>query len=425
MSDLRPVLERLRTDLVPPTDPAAGFRSLDALRRRRSIRRRVAAGCVACVVAVAGVGAVAMAFRGDPPRERTPAAVGWSSFDRGWTELPMNGMTGSAWAWTGSELIVWGGSPNGSPEPSPSGARFDPATSTWQPIPDAPQGGMDAEAVWTGTEILFWGGWAAEGERLDGLAFDPASNLWRRIPEAPLRAGATAVTVWTGTEMIVWGGGEQDAIRTHEGAAYDPASDSWRKLARAPIGLNLADGVWTGSEMVVFGSLLDRRNYASTKTAIGARYDPASDNWTELPPSDLSPQATALGLLGDELVAYDYGVRSQTFELSIGRWTEPTKMPLRSGECYPDIAVLPDLAFAFYCGQAATLVPGGDWQPTSGGMLDATYEVDGNSYQLYRFATTVQVDDGIVFAVEGITQEGGQVCYGCPGAPRALWLWRP
>lgn len=36
-------------------------------------------------------------------------------------------------------------------------------------------------------------------------------------------------------------------------------------------------------------------------------------------------------------------------------------------------------------------------------MLDETYEVDGNTYQLYRFAKTVPVGDGIVFAVEGIT----------------------
>lgn len=59
-------------------------------------------------------------------------------------------------------------------------------------------------------------------------------------------------------------------------------------------------------------------------------------------------------------------------------------------------------------------------------MLDETYEVDGNTYQLYRFAKTVPVGDGIVFALEGITtSDTGEVCDGCPGAPRAVWLRRP
>lgn len=49
-------------------------------------------------------------------------------------------------------------------------------------------------------------------------------------------------------------------------------------------------------------------------------------------------------------------------------------------------------------------------------MLDETYEVDGNTYQLYRFAKIVPVGDGIVFALEGITtSDTGGVCDGCRG----------
>jgi hypothetical protein len=67
-------------------------------------------------------------------------------------------------------------------------------------------------------------------------------------------------------------------------------------------------------------------------------------------------------------------------------------------------------------------VTGVDWAAG----LDETYEVDGNTYQLYRFAKIVPVGEGIVLAVEGITtSDTGEVCYGCPGAPRAVWLWRP
>jgi hypothetical protein len=427
MSEFRPVLERLREDLVPPTDPIKGFESLHSLRRRRSLRRRIAAAGLAGVVALAGFGALVVAFSGDPRVDgEQPAAEGWSGYGPGWTQLPGDGLPGSAWAWTGSELVGGGGQEDGAQRPAASGAGFDPTTGTWTPIPDAPEGRTDAHAVWTGREILFWGGWDGEAERMDGLAFDLASGEWRKIPDAPLSAGSTAVSVWTGTEMIVWGGGEPGSVRAQKGAAYDPGTDSWRELPLAPIGLNHADGVWTGHEMVVFGSLLNGQNIASSETAIGARYDPRTDRWKELPPSDLSPQATALGVLGDELVAYDYDVRSQTYNLEGGQWGDTSKMPMSFSECYPDIATLPDVAFAFFCGQAATYAPGQGWKRVMGGMLDETLKVDGDAYQLYRFATIVPVGEGIVFAAEGITTtDRGEVCYGCPGAPRALWLWRP
>lgn len=389
---------------------------------------RIAAALVAATVAVAGLGFAFVALR--------PAAVdvgarpeGWTSYGSGWTRLPATtDLPGSAWVWTGSEIIAWGGQEEDDPWiPSAAGSRFAPTIGAWRPIPDAPEARTDVQAVWTGREVIFWGGWdREETERRDGLRFDPATDEWSMIPPAPLGTGEAAVSVWTGTEMIVWGGGEPGSIRNRQGAAYDPAANTWRELPLAPIGLNLADGVWTGDEMIVFGSLLDGRNIASTQTAVGARYNPKLDRWSELEPSDLSPQATALGFVDGGLLAYDYAVRSQTYDVERGAWSAPSKMPLRASECYPDLAVVQDVAFAFYCGEAAVYRPGGDWRRLAGGMLDETYQVGGDSYQLYRFATIVPVDDGIVFAVEGITtSDTGEVCYGCPGAPRAVWLWRP
>lgn len=58
-------------------------------------------------------------------------------------------------------------------------------------------------------------------------------------------------------------------------------------------------------------------------------------------------------------------------------------------------------------------------------MLDETYEVDGNTYQLYRFATIVPVGEGVMSRGRRDHDVGHwEVCYGCPGAPRAVWLWR-
>jgi N-acetylneuraminic acid mutarotase len=65
--------------------------------------------------------------------------------------------------WTGSEMIVWGGV--GLPEPSfggrlNTGGRYHPATDSWLPttLTDAPTARRDHTAIWTGSEMLIWGG---------------------------------------------------------------------------------------------------------------------------------------------------------------------------------------------------------------------------------------------------------------------------
>ena len=397
-----------------------------------TLPRRVVAGVLAFVIFGAAGAFAWQAFRGEEHPNEQARPAGWSQYSAGWTRLPepsqRESPSGSGWVWTGTELIGWGGSTYNEDSPVlSSGQRFDPSTGAWRPLPEAPEGRSDMQTIWTGDQILFWGGYDDDGSpRMDGLSFDPLTDRWARIPPAPLNH-QVATSVWTGSEMIVWGGGERGSASSRQGAAYDPVAGSWRELAPAPVGLNHADAIWTGREMIVFGSSQDGRNIAETETAVGARYDPASDRWAALPPSDLSPQATAIGLVDGQMIAYDYLVEYQAYDLLRERWDEPAPMPMKFSECYPDLAAADDLLFAFFCGQAATYDGGsGEWTAVNGGMLDATYEVEGRSYSVYRFATLVPVDRGIVFAAQGITTtDSGEVCYGCPGSPTSLWLWRP
>ena len=62
MDDLRPVLERLRDGTEPSSGGTEGFESLNRRRHRRSLRRRIAAGALASVVAVAGFAVLVRAF---------------------------------------------------------------------------------------------------------------------------------------------------------------------------------------------------------------------------------------------------------------------------------------------------------------------------------------------------------------------------
>src|SRR2546423_1466214 len=74
-------------------------------------------------------------------------------------------------------------------------------------ITNAPDGRYSHTAIWTGTEMIVWGGSSATGHVNTGGRYNPASDTWiaTGTTDAPLgREIHTAV--WTGNEMIVWGG---------------------------------------------------------------------------------------------------------------------------------------------------------------------------------------------------------------------------
>jgi hypothetical protein len=279
--------------------------------------------------------------------------------------------------------------------------------------------------VWTGSEALFLFGQDEDHSYDDGFAYDPSAGSWRTIASAPV-SPPVAVAVWTGAEVIVWGGGRGEGETATQGAAYDPTTDTWQRIADAPIGLNLASGVWTGDRLIVFGSLLDNRNRAATDTSVGAIYDPASDSWQEMPPSQLSPQATSAAWAGDRMVAWDYEVHSQEFDPSTGIWTDPIKMPLQFSECYPDSVGVASHVFAWFCGDAALFDAVDGWRRIHGGMLEPTIGNGGASYRLWRFAQLIPAGDVVFFEAEGITiTKSGTPCYGCPGSPTSFWVYRP
>ncbi|MGI8684953.1 MAG: Kelch repeat-containing protein [Acidimicrobiales bacterium] len=163
--------------------------------------------------------------------------------------------------WTGDRMIVWGGFA-GEESPSRSafadGAAYDPGTDSWAALPAAPLAARaEHVAVWTGSSMVIWGGTTnASGLVADGAAYDPAAQSWTVLPPAPpalrpLRMAPTAVVA--GGSVLVWGGnGEGGAV--NDGAAYDVAAGAWRMLPESPL---LPRGghsaVWTGSDMLVWG----------------------------------------------------------------------------------------------------------------------------------------------------------------------------
>lgn len=311
------------------------------------------AACAALLVLAACGG-------GELPREAGPL----DDLPPGWTTLPKPPEVrgGAAMAWTGDAALVWGGYEfpgYGEEILWTGGFVFDGATRDWHPMADSPLAARVRPAsAWTGRELLIWGGTDIRDEHFfgDGAAYDPSADAWRELPPAPI-SGRAPLAVWTGDELLVWGTAVRVDPRPRDGAAYDPATNDWRKIAESPIELTDATAVWTGRELIVFGAALDWGNRAETKTAIAAAYDPETDRWRRLPDSALSPQASTAAWVGDELVAWDYASGTATYSPENDEWRALSDVPLDSGECSPESVAVGDWVLGEYCGLFARYEP--------------------------------------------------------------------
>jgi hypothetical protein len=345
-----------------------------------------------------------------------------AELEPGWTKLPPPPeiREGAALVWAGDELLAWGGcdaSIHESCGRTREGYVFDPATSRWSSMPAAPNPGGYSQGVWIDREAVFFPDPTPNG--VPPVAYEPASQTWRTLPEAPL--DNLRALVWTGAELLAWDGARIEPAG--EAAAYDVASNSWRTLPNPPVQLSDVSAAWTGQETVFFGSLLDARNRAATTTARGVAYSAATNTWRELPHSELSPQASSIAFAGDEIVAWDYEVHSQTYDPALDEWSRPTKMPLDFSECYPSSEAIDDFVFAFFCGRAALFdTSKSSWRAVRGGPFREKVKGLG----LWQTASMASSGDAVYLLMEGITfTRKNEPCYGCPGSPESMWVFRP
>jgi len=215
----------------------------------------------------------------------------------------LNARYGHSAVWTGSEMIIWGGNDRGhypGPAVVSSGRRYDPATDTWITTPisttGAPSTRIEHTAVWTGSEMIIWGGTSGTGysdsynSRGNGARYDPATDTWSAISTTNAPSGRYGHNaVWTGSEMIIYGG--YGIGYYNNGARYNPATDTWSAISSSGGGFGrYASAVWTGSEMIIWGGYDNENNeYINT----GARYDPATDTWTEMSSTNKPNDANA------------------------------------------------------------------------------------------------------------------------------------
>jgi N-acetylneuraminic acid mutarotase len=204
--------------------------------------------------------------------------------DASWAQRQSAPIAGRAYAsavWTGAEMIVWGGFNFGMNSYRRDGARYSPVTSAWTGMSSegAPLGGGGASVAWSGTELIVWGGTNnPTGNLGDGARYNPLTNAWSAMSSvgAPLaRAGASAV--WSGTELIVWGGATPNFLNLGDGARYNPVTNAWSVMSSvgAPSARREASAVWNGTELIIWGGVGD-----SGSLGDGASYNPLTNAWT-------------------------------------------------------------------------------------------------------------------------------------------------
>ena len=207
------------------------------------------------------------------------ATDSWTATSTANAPLPRNSHSA---VWTGSEMIVWGGLGCGNNCWWNTGGRYNPSTDSWTATSttNAPSARWDHRALWTGSEMIVWGGTDQTNYLNTGGRYNPATNSWTPTGLANAPAGRVDHTaVWTGSEMIVWGGVDNSLNDINTGGGYNPSTDNWvpTSLGNAPLPRDSQSAVWTGSEMIIWGGYCAplREDVNS-----GGRYNPADDSWT-------------------------------------------------------------------------------------------------------------------------------------------------
>ena len=214
--------------------------------------------------------------------------------------------------WTGTKVLVWGGSSN---------LTYDPASDRWGTIPASPTttGGLVA---WTGRELIGWGGGCCGDAFDDGVAYAPATGAWHRLAPSPLAGASTPSAPWTGREVIVLVSetgpdGKPWPKRLGRAAAYDPRANTWRRIAPMPASVNGASAVWDGRELLVAGGAA---NYA---------YNPASNTWRRLSPMPSSAPGALAVWTGTRLLLFSprHGL---AYDPASDRWSSLPAAPCRA-----------------------------------------------------------------------------------------------
>jgi hypothetical protein len=208
------------------------------------------------------------------PETRTWRLLPPAPVEGGGFEALSNRRAGAKAVWTGSEVVFWDVETGDGA--SSATLALDPTTGVWRRLDDSPHRPTCCGTwAWTGRElIVFGGGYRQSSTTVEGAALDPAMGRWRRIADAPM-AITLGNALWTGNEVIVVGSqlDNRNVAETPTAITlgYDPATDGWRRLPDAPLSPQSSEAVWFEDRVLAW-------DYGNDS----AQYLPAEDRWQGL-----------------------------------------------------------------------------------------------------------------------------------------------
>ncbi|GIE95683.1 hypothetical protein [Paractinoplanes rishiriensis] len=309
-----------------------------------------------------------------------------SSASASWREMtgsPLSPREQTLGLWTGSEVLLIGGSddkpcpPNADcpPDPTPltDGAALNPATGTWRKIADTPVGFTFAQGVvvagtayvrppypkqdvllayridqdrWERRSVPFDPELpyhlVAAGDRLvavltsdeNGTAPDYLfeAGRWTPLPDDPLGRAFGRMMVWDGREMVLFdhelipnpGAEGPSVVRA---AALDLATGKWRTLPASQI---LSSEPWFVSDGKLVNPILggadggEVGNWGRTYPD-GGILDPSTGTWSALPAPPFEGARSAGGY-GPASAAY-LGIDGLVLNAATGKWEELPLLP--------------------------------------------------------------------------------------------------
>ncbi len=297
MSD-KELRDALRSLAEPVAGPPGGREEI-LERVARGRRWRFAGSGLAVAASVAAIAMTASLLTGNDTSDGNSADVAAGT----WSQIapsPLSPRSGEVAVWTGTEMIVVGGTdmplcPPGADCTGPTdtqrlgdGAAYDPVTDTWRRIADAPQSLTYAQAIWTGTEMLVLAprlGAQTEGDVEQDAAtllYDPVKDSWRTLDPGPAAYPPNQLG-WTGRYVVVPQGSEEG--RDVGDWLLDPATGSWQRLPDDPFPATFDRALtWTGDELVFTGLLIDEPG-SDEQTFVVAKLDLDSMRWEREPRS--------------------------------------------------------------------------------------------------------------------------------------------
>ncbi|MFO0615882.1 MAG: kelch repeat-containing protein [Polyangiaceae bacterium] len=274
----------------------------------------------------------------------------------------------------GRALAVGGGSLLDSAE------IYDPATSTWSPIPGPNFWRREQSAVLLGDGRVFVvGGEQSIGASATAEIYDPISNAWAIVASAPRPMFRAAIArLASGKVLLV---GAHDSVNpTATSYLYDPATNVWSSAGETTVPRYSPDAtVLSDGRVIVTGGTTD---------ALGAKtdlYDPVTNRWYVGPQLNASRVNASIAKMSDgRIYAFGGSNASQSMATS-----SVDRLTIYGAAC----------ATSATCPANQTCVDGVCCnQPCNAGVCDACSVATGALY------------DGICRGLSGPTCDDGDVC---------------